>query len=196
MIYSLSGFIREKAPQNLILENNGIEWQIEMPDTDLSSLPGLGEQTKVYTHLHHKEDSMRLFGFATIESRATFFDLLKVNGIGPKAAIKILSSIHYLQLIEALDTENMAVLEKISGVGKTTAQKMVLALKGKIRFVSDTKDEKTEEWQDLVQVLSDMGYDKKEVSAVLKKLSQNLDTSLSQSQKEEALLKAALKELS
>ena len=196
MIHSLTGFINEKSLQNLILENNGIEWDIEIPDTDLAFLPPVGEKTKVYTFLHHKEDSMRLFGFASVESRATFFDLLKVNGIGPKAAIKILSSIHYKDLIEALDTENMAVLQKLSGVGKTTAQKMVLALKGKIRFINDTKEEKIEEWQDLVQVLCDMGYDKKEVSAVLKTLSKSLDESLTQSQKEEALLKAALKELS
>lgn len=196
MIHSLSGYISKKLAQNLLLENAGIEWQIEMPDTDIASLPAVGEKVRIFTHLHHKEDSMRLFGFASFESRETFFDLLKVNGIGPKAAIKILSNIHYEQLIEALDTENMAVLQKLSGVGKTTAQKMVLALKGKIRFINDTKEEKIEEWQDLVQVLCDMGYDKKEVSAVLKTLSKSLDESLTQSQKEEALLKAVLKELS
>lgn len=196
MIHSLTGFINEKSLQNLILENNGIEWDIEIPDTDLASLPPVGEKAKVYTFLHHKEDSMRLFGFASVESRATFFDLLKVNGIGPKAAIKILSSIQYKDLIEALDTENMAVLQKLSGVGKTTAQKMVLALKGKIRFSSDTETENEDEWKDLVQVLIDMGYDKKDARKVLKKATLSLDTNLSQSQKEEALLKAALKELS
>ena len=132
---------------------------------------------------------------ASFESRETFFDLLKVNGIGPKAAIKILSNIHYEQLIEALDTENMAVLEKISGVGKVTAQKMVLALKGKIRFISEKETEAREEWADLVQALADMGYDKKDARLVLKKAALKLDSSLSQSQKEEALLKAAILEL-
>ncbi len=195
MIHSLSGYISKKLAQNLLLENAGIEWQIEMPDTDIASLPAVGEKVRIFTHLHHKEDSMRLFGFASFESRETFFDLLKVNGIGPKAAIKILSNIHYEQLIEALDTENMAVLEKISGVGKVTAQKMVLALKGKIRFISEKETEAREEWADLVQALADMGYDKKDARLVLKKAALRLDSSLTQSQKEEALLKAAILEL-
>jgi len=89
----------------------------------------------------------------------------------------------------------MAVLEKISGVGKVTAQKMVLALKGKIRFISEKETEAREEWADLVQALADMGYDKKDARLVLKKAALKLDSSLSQSQKEEALLKAAILEL-
>ena len=90
MINSISGIITGKFPKQLFLENNGIEWDICVPDSNLDLFGVVGSQAKVYTWLQHTDVSMALYGFATVEERSLFFDLLKVDGIGAKGALKII----------------------------------------------------------------------------------------------------------
>jgi Holliday junction DNA helicase RuvA len=119
---------------------------------------------------------MALYGFATVEERSLFFDLLKVDGIGAKGALKIMSSVSSSRLTEVLEKGDIEMLEKIPGVGKKTAAKMMLALKGKLTFnqstVSVSKNVDSS-YQDVINSLVEMGYDKKNVEI---KVSQILDS--------------------
>jgi Holliday junction DNA helicase RuvA len=118
----------------------------------------LGEEARVFTWLYHKEDQMKLFGFADPSRRSTFLELLKVEGIGPKGALKILGGIGQDDLERALETEDLARLEAVPGLGKKTAQKMILALKGKLaspKAIPDTP------YGELAEALVGMGYDKR-----------------------------------
>ena len=124
MFNSIRGIITEKLIDSVCLLNGGIEWEIAVPATDISRLSPLGEEGKLYTWLYHKEDQMKLYGFAEEERRATFLELLKVEGIGPKAALKIMGGIGQEELEKALENEDLNRLEAIPGLGKKTAQKM------------------------------------------------------------------------
>lgn len=176
MFNSISGIITGKFPKQLFLENNGIEWDICVPDSNLDLFGVVGSQAKVYTWLQHTDVSMALYGFATVEERSLFFDLLKVDGIGAKGALKIMSSVSSSRLTEVLEKGDIEMLEKIPGVGKKTAAKMMLALKGKLTFnqssviVSKNVDSS---YQDVINSLVEMGYDKKNVEI---KVSQILDS--------------------
>lgn len=176
MFNSISGTITGKFPKQLFLENNGIEWDICVPDSNLDLFGVVGSQAKVYTWLQHTDVSMALYGFATVEERSLFFDLLKVDGIGAKGALKIMSSVSSSRLTEVLEKGDIEMLEKIPGVGKKTAAKMMLALKGKLTFnqstVSVSKNVDSS-YQDVINSLVEMGYDKKNVEI---KVSQILDS--------------------
>ena len=176
MFNSISGIIIGKFPKQLFLENNGIEWDICVPDSNLDLFGVVGSQAKVYTWLQHTDVSMALYGFATVEERSLFFDLLKVDGIGAKGALKIMSSVSSSRLTEVLEKGDIEMLEKIPGVGKKTAAKMMLALKGKLTFnqstVSVSKNVDSS-YQDVINSLVEMGYDKKNVEI---KVSQILDS--------------------
>ncbi len=197
MFNSLTGIITAKLPQTVYLSAGGIEWDLSVPDKDIDILPHVQAEAKVFTWLYHKEDAMKIFGFATPESRSVFLDLLKVDGVGPKAALKILSNITYKTLAKALDEEDLGILESVSGIGKKTAQKMMLSLKGKLTLnaTSGSLKENKSEWDDVISALASMGYDKKECEAVIQKLSAGLDPSLLRSAKEETLFRQAIVEL-
>ena len=198
MINSIFGTITAKLPQVLYLEtSSGIEWALSVSESTLNSLSTVGSQARVYTWMYHKEDAMKLFGFASVEERSVFIDLLKVDGVGPKGALKILSSMPYTVLAEALEEEDLTKLEKIPGIGKKTAQKMLLTLKGKLTLYSDNEksSSKVSVWNDVIIALTDMGYDKKKCEAVIERLAKDLDSSLSQTAKEELLFRKAIVEL-
>lgn len=201
MFNSISGTITAKFPKQLFIENNGIEWDICVPDSNLDMLPVTGNQAKVYTWLQHTEQVMCLYGFASGEERSVFLDLLKVDGVGPKGALKIMSSVSSQQLMDTLESGEVGLLEKIPGVGKKTAGKMMLALKGKLSISSDTvtiKVAKSGEFGDVVDSLVSMGYDKKLVEQKVAELTERLKTQLdgkNQKDKEDTVFRAAIVEL-
>ena len=185
MFNSISGTITGKFPQKLFLENNGIEWDIIVPDTSLDDLPNLGEKARVYTWMQHTDSTMNLFGFASTKDRDLFFDLNKVEGVGPKSAIKIMSNIQRDQLVNSLESGDLAALEKIPGLGKKTAQKMLLTLKGKLTLEEDIPGVKVlvnrgGEYADVVSALANMGYDKRDVESCISKLVEELNGELPQ----------------
>ena len=211
MFNSLTGTITGKYPQKLFLTTNGIEWDIVMPDTSLDALPHVGEEARVFTYLQHTDAAMTLFGFASERDRALFFDLLKVDGVGPKSAVKIMSSIALEQLVVALDDGNLAALEKIPGLGKKTAQKMLLALKGKLTLDEGgakptAAQNRGGEYADVIVSLANMGYDRRDVEAVIARLTEELSkapaadgekafSDMVPSAKEELLFRRAIVEL-
>lgn len=176
MFNSIKGLISGKFSKQLYVECNGIEWDINMPDSNIDILPNVGSEVKVYTWLHHTENFMNLYGFVSMEERELFLNLLKVDGVGPKGALKIMSSVTSAQLLKILEEGDLGLLEKIPGVGKKTAGKMLLALKGKI---SISENEKTVRvavetpYKDVIMSLISMGYDK---SVVEQKVFQLIDS--------------------
>ncbi len=201
MFNSLSGTITQKLPKQLLLETNGIEWDICVPDTCLNNFPPVGNQGKVYTYLNHYENGMDLYGFSSPEERTLFFDLLKVDGVGPKAAVKIMSSVSLKDLISILDREDLSGLEKIPGIGKKTAAKMLLSLKGKLTIPdSEAPVVRKKEYEVVTASLIEMGYERqqieKAISDVLPALQQESSfASASQSEKENTVFRKVLMEI-
>lgn len=203
MFNSITGIITAKLPHQIFIEANGIEWDISMPDSNLDMLSNVGTEAKVYTWLQHTDMAMNLFGFASSQERSVFLDLLKVDGVGPKGALKIMSSVSSSQLMETLESGNVGTLEKIPGVGKKTAGKMMLALKGKLSL-EDTqtviKIPSNAPFSDVVNSLAAMGYDKKIVEQKIAEILDLLSTDKSfagktQKEKEDILFRRTIVEL-
>jgi len=189
MYNSIRGIIRSKSADTLYMETGGVEWDIAIPATDLSALPPVGETGRVFTWLYHKEDQMRLFGFADETRRSTFLELLKVEGIGPRGALKIMGGIGQTELEAALENEDLGRLEAVPGLGKKTAQKMLLALKGKLAF---SKEAVAGPYAELTEALVEMGYDKRQAVQALKQAESELPASISGTEKEQELFKRAI----
>jgi Holliday junction DNA helicase RuvA len=189
MFNSLTGTIAEKHPTGLYLQSSGIEWDIQCPALSLDTFGHVGESARVFTWLYHREDQMKLFGFATSREREIFLDLMKVEGIGPKQALRILSSITVDELERALDSGDLARLQSAPGIGTKTAQKMILALKGKLTQAPAVNSRAPSEFSEIVDALVGMGFDKRvsaeRVDAIASELvSQGLDRASSAFEKE------------
>jgi Holliday junction DNA helicase RuvA len=196
MFNSIRGTVTEKLTDSVRIETGGVEWDIVVPATDVSRLPPPGETARVYTWLYHKETEMRLFGFADEVRRSTFLELLKVEGIGPRGAVKIMGGIGQEELETALETEDLPRLEAVPGLGKKTAQKMLLALKGKLRFDYAVPGRTTGPYGDLTEALAGMGYDRKAAAAVLAKADAELPPELTGADREQRLFREAIVSLS
>jgi Holliday junction DNA helicase RuvA len=196
MFNSITGTITGKVEDNLRIRTGGLEWEITTPLTDINRLPPPGEEAQVFTWLLHREDQMKLFGFADENRRSTFLELLKVEGIGPRQAVKIMGGIGQEELQRALDAEDVARLEAVPGLGKKTAQKMILALKGRLASGGGGKARAASPHSDLVTALTEMGYDQRSVSEALTKAEASLPPGLSGAELEKALFKQAILRLS
>ena len=191
MFNSILGKITKKLSDSVHILSGGIEWDIAVPGTDIARLPSTGEEGRVFTWFYHRDDQMKLYGFAVEERRATFLELLKVEGIGPKGALKIMGGIGQEELLAALEAEDLARLEAVPGLGKKTAQKMILALKGKlVKAVPETP------YADLVEALSGMGYERKAAVEALAKAEKELPPNIATAEKEKLLFKQAIVNLS
>ena len=124
MFNSISGTLTEKKENSAYILTGGIEWDIIISHNTYKSLPEIGKDYKLYTYLHHREDKLQLFGFHSSGERDLFFNLIKVEGIGPTQAVRILSGITPGEFVKALETNNIGRLEEIRGLGKKTAQKI------------------------------------------------------------------------
>lgn len=203
MFNSITGLITAKLSKQIFLDNNGIEFDICMPDSNLEMLPPVGSETKVYTWLQHTDMLMSLYGFASEDERSLFFDLLKVDGIGPKGAIKIMSSVSSGRLMDVLESGDLEMLEKIPGVGKKTAGKMMLALKGKLKIAENSsviRVSSVSPYSDVVNSLASMGYDKRQVeqkvAQILEEFNSSADfTKKSQKEREDVIFRRAIVEL-
>lgn len=173
MFNSLKGVITYKAHNTVFLDVNGVEWDLYVPASSLESLGEVGTQARIFTWLYLREDAAKMYGFATEEERGIFMDLLKVEGVGAKGAVKILSNISISRFIAALDEGNTGALEAVSGIGKKTAAKIMLTLKGKLTLDDSTNsasNSEKSEFQDVINSLVDMGYDKRDVQGVVQKI--------------------------
>ena len=194
MYNSIRGLITGKFSDTLHIEANGVEWDIAVPSTDLAALPPAGNTARVFTWLYHRETEMRLFGFSDEKRRITFLELLKVEGIGPRGAIRIMGGIGQDELEAALENEDLSRLEAVPGLGKKTAQKMLLALKGKIHLSKDIPASGS--LAELAEGLVEMGYEKRMALEALAKAENELSGETSGTEREQELFKRAIVYLS
>ncbi|MBQ4425145.1 MAG: Holliday junction branch migration protein RuvA [Lachnospiraceae bacterium] len=131
MIYYIRGILSEYTEEGIVVEAGGVGYSLIVPTTVLSELPSPGEEVRLYTYFQVAEDMQKLYGFLTREERETFLLLIKVNGIGPKLAVSVLSAISVEELRIAVITGDVKTLSRAPGLGKKTAEKMILELKDK-----------------------------------------------------------------
>ncbi len=165
MIAYLQGTLAEKSPTRILIDVHGVGYGVLIPVSSYDRLPKVGEEAKVYTHLHVREDAHLLFGFATLEEKELFLLLISVSGIGPKSAIGIISSVQPKDFRHAILTENLAMITSLPGVGKKTAQRLVIELKEKIarQFTAETVSATTvapDLTEEAVMALVSLGYGK------------------------------------
>ncbi len=192
MLNSLKGIISQKKENIFMLETGGIEWIINSSSRTLSLIPATGEEARVLLHLHQTQESMTLFGFYSEEERKLFLELIKISGIGPKNGIKILSSISVEGFIKALENDDVAILSSLPGIGKKTAQKIILALRGKL-VPDDNETESLNQYREIAASLSEMGFDHKAALKAVKEILLDKDIDkLSTKEKEKEIFKRAI----
>ena len=172
MIGRLTGLLAEKTPPQVLIDVGGVGYEVDVPMSSFYNLPGLGERVTLLTHFVVREDAQLLFGFLTAPERAVFRQLIKISGIGPRMALGLLSGLSVAELTQAVAQQQAGRLVKVPGIGKKTAERLLLELKGKLGpdlglpggpIVSDAQ-------ADIVQALVALGYSERDAAAALKAL--------------------------
>src|ERR1700690_3366280 len=132
MIGSLSGLVAFRSPPHLLLEVGGIGYEVEAPMSTFYTLPAVGQPTRLLTHLVVREDAHVLYGFATLQERALFRNLLKVSGVGPRIALAILSGVTSAAFAQAVRAEDVATLTRIPGVGRKIAERLIVEMRDRL----------------------------------------------------------------
>ncbi len=175
MIGRITGKLLEKHPPQVLLDVGGVAYEIDVPMSTFYHLPAIGQQVILHTHLIVREDAHLLFGFATEPERATFRQLLKINGVGARTALSVLSGLSATELAQAVASQDSGRLTKIPGIGKKTAERLLLELRG--RLGTSTETEATTAGvsaQDVLNALSALGYNDREAAWAIKQLPQGL----------------------
>ena len=180
MIGRLSGRLVEKAPPHLLLDVQGVGYEHDVPMSTFYNLPALGETVTLLTHFVVREDAQILFGFLTAPERATFRELVKISGVGPRTALSILSGLSVSELAQAVTRQDGARLVKVPGIGKKTAERLLLELKGKLGADLAAPAgalTQSEAQGDITQALQALGYNEREAQAALKALPADIGVS-------------------
>jgi holliday junction DNA helicase RuvA len=186
MIGSLRGTVLVRRPDNVIIDVNGVGYQVQLPLNVLADLPAEGKEVFLHIYTHVREDALQLFGFTSEDEKKIFLVLLGISGIGPKMALNILSGLSYEEFLNAIDSEDIAMLCRIPGLGKKTAQRLILELREKLPSVTGTKDRL---FEDTLSALVNLGYKKNIAQEFLEKSYKQGFNDI------EALLKETLKQL-
>lgn len=133
VIGRLRGILLEKQPPELLIEVNGIGYEVQMPMSCFYELPNIGEEAIIYTHFVVREDAQLLYGFNTVKERALFREVIKANGVGPKLGLGILSGMTASQFVSCVEREDISTLVKLPGVGKKTAERLVVEMKDRLK---------------------------------------------------------------
>ena len=177
MIGKLTGTLLEKRPPMIMVDVNGVAYELDVPMNTLYQLPATGAKVTLYTHLIVREDAHLLFGFAAEEERQAFRQLLKVNGVGARTALAVLSGLSVQDLSQAIAAQDSARLIRIPGVGKKTAERLLLELKDKLQGgVMDSIAKPVSSRADALHALLALGYNEKEAGRALATLPAELAT--------------------
>ncbi len=161
MIASLKGIVQNKKPEGIIIDVNGVGYHVNIPLCNLGDIPELGESVFLHTYTHVREDALQLFGFLSDKDRKVFTTLIGISGIGPKLGLTVLSGMPAERFIEAVHNEDLSLLTTIPGLGKKTASRLVLELKGKLPSLTETPSlQKHSAADDAVSALTNLGYKK------------------------------------
>ncbi len=191
MIGRLSGKLIEKQPPQIIVDVQGLGYEIDVPMSTFYNLPGLGETITLFTHLVVREDAHLLYGFGSDDERRAFRQLLKISGVGPKLALSVLSGLSVADLAQTVAMQETGRLTKIPGVGKKTAERLVLELRDKLDHVPSVAGSSATPKAnsgDVLNALLALGYNEREAQWALKQIPNDLNVSES--------IRQALKQLS
>jgi Holliday junction DNA helicase RuvA len=175
MIGSLIGLIREKTPSSILLEVNGIGYEIAVPLSTSFQMPNVGESAYLLTHLVVREDQHSLYGFATDEERKLFRALIKISGVGAKLAITILSGTNVNGFIQSVVNEDIDALVHLPGIGKKTAERLIVEMKDKVSEISGDENSLSESNEnsavaEAINALVNLGYKTKDAKTILDKI--------------------------
>jgi holliday junction DNA helicase RuvA len=178
MIGRLQGQLAAKNPPQVLVDCHGVGYEVDVPMSTFYNLPGLGEQVTLLTHFVVREDAQILYGFLTAPEREAFRQLIKISGVGPRTALSVLSGMGVSDLAQAVSLQEAGRLVKVPGIGKKTAERLLLELKGKLGAelglpVSVASDAQA----DILQALVALGYSDKEAGAALKALPKDVGVS-------------------
>ncbi len=181
MIGRLSGVLLEKNPPQVLLDVGGVGYEIDVPMSTFYNLPKIGDKVALFTQLIVREDAHLLYGFGTEAERATFKQLLKVSGVGPKVGLAVLSGMSVNDLAEAVATQETGRLIRVPGIGKKTAERLMLELKDKlkvdVRISVGGEAAKPSVSADILNALISLGYNEKEALYAIKELSKDVAVS-------------------
>ena len=172
MIGKLTGTLLEKNPPEVLLDCHGVGYEVQVPMSTFYNLPDVGQSVSLLTHFIVREDAQLLYGFATQPERAAFRELIKVAGVGPRTALSVLSGLGVADLAQAVTLQEGGRLLKVPGIGKKTAERLLLELKGKLGadMGGARAQVKSDAQADILQALLALGYNDKEAAAALKAL--------------------------
>ena len=179
MIGRLTGILAEKNPPQIVLDVNGVGYELDVPMSTFYNLPAAGEKAKLLTHFAVRDDGHFLYGFLTEAERFAFRQLLKVSGIGARTALSVLSGMSVNDLSAAVAQQELGRLIKIPGIGKKTAERLLLELKGKLADATGVSLHAAvdDARQDIANALIALGYNEKESAAAMKQLPADIGTS-------------------
>ena len=173
MIGRLSGLLVSKAPPQVMVDVGGVGYEVDVPMSTFYNLPDTGQRVVLLTHFVVREDAQVLFGFLSAPERDAFRQLVRISGVGPRTALAVLSGLSVAELAQAVSAQDGARLTKVPGIGKKTAERLLLELKGRLGpdlGLPAAAAAATEAGQDIVQALVALGYSEKEAGAALKAL--------------------------
>ena len=178
MIGRLTGILLEKNPPQVLVDVHGVGYEVDVPMSTFYNLPGNGEKVTLLTHFIVREDGQFLYGFASESERYAFRQLIKISGVGARMALAVLSGLSVGDLAQAIARQESGRLTKIPGIGKKTAERLLLELKGKLADALPSAAFAVEDSQhDILNALLALGYNDREASAAMKQLPAGLSTS-------------------
>jgi Holliday junction DNA helicase RuvA len=198
MIGLIRGIILAKQPPQLLLDVNGVGYEIDAPMSTFYHLPDVGQQATLYTHFVVREDAQHLYGFFELAERALFRTLLKVNGVGPRLALTVLSSMGPNEFVHCIINNDTSSLVRLPGVGKKTAERLIIEMRDKVTNLQETSslptitplgnNNRNQTIQDAVSALIALGYKPQEASRAVSKVDANHTSS-------EEIIRQALREM-
>ena len=171
MIGKLTGILSDKNPPQVIVDCGGVGYEVQVPMSTFYNLPPEGQRVSLLTHFVVREDAQILYGFGSTAERAAFRELVKIAGVGPRTALSILSGLSVADLAQAVTLQEVGRLIKVPGIGKKTAERLLLELKGRLGAdIGAAAGAASDAQADILQALLALGYNDREAAAALKAL--------------------------
>jgi Holliday junction DNA helicase RuvA len=173
MIGRIAGTLLEKNPPSILVDANGIGYEIDVPMSTLYNLPAVGERVTLLTHLAIREDAHQLYGFASSAERQAFRDLIRISGVGARTALAVLSGLSVAELAQAVTLQESGRLTRIPGIGKKTAERLLLELKGKLGAALDAPaggSPAAGDSADILRALMALGYNEREAALAVRQV--------------------------
>jgi len=179
VIGRITGILLEKRPPQVLLDIQGVGYEVDVPMSTFYDLPAIGTETTLHTHLIIREDAHLLFGFATETERQTFRQLIKISGVGARTALSLLSGLSVSDLQQAVTAQDGTLLTRVPGIGKKTAERLLLELRDKLNIDKAMLDQyaHTSHDKDILNALISLGYSDREVSWAIKQIPNNVTVS-------------------